>query len=110
MGPAASLLATRGISIRVLSMPSLRPFDGARVITEAKRTGRLVTLEEHGPGGLGAGNARHLVSRLEHAVASAVRWGTRDHGGEADGATRDAGRAWARRPGSWQRASSRFAS
>ncbi len=49
----ASFLAARGVSIRVLSMPTLRPFDGARVIVEAKRTGRIVTLEEHGPGGLG---------------------------------------------------------
>lgn len=49
----ATILAARGVSIRVLSMPTLRPFDGERVIVEAKRTGRIVTLEEHGPGGLG---------------------------------------------------------
>lgn len=49
----ASLLATRGVSIRVLSMPTLRPLDKDRIIAEAKRVGRIVTLEEHGPGGLG---------------------------------------------------------
>jgi transketolase len=49
----ATILAARGVSMRVLSMPTLRPFDGDRVIAEAKRTGRIVTLEEHGPGGLG---------------------------------------------------------
>jgi transketolase len=49
----AALLATRGISIRVLSMPTLRPFDSARIVAEAKRTRRIITLEEHGPGGLG---------------------------------------------------------
>jgi len=51
---AAGLLAARGVSVRVLSMPTLRPLDEERIIAEAKRTGRLVTLEEHGPGGLGS--------------------------------------------------------
>ncbi len=50
---AATLLSARGVSVRVLSMPTLRPLDEERIIAEAKRTGRLVTLEEHGPGGLG---------------------------------------------------------
>jgi transketolase len=50
---AATLLTARGVSIRVLSMPTLRPLDDARIIAEAKRTGRIVTLEEHGAGGLG---------------------------------------------------------
>jgi transketolase len=50
---AATMLATRGVSIRVLSMPTLRPLDEARIVAEAKRTGRLITLEEHGPGGMG---------------------------------------------------------
>ncbi|MBI3821489.1 MAG: transketolase, partial [Planctomycetes bacterium] len=49
----ATILAARRVSVRVLSMPTLRPFDADRVIAEAKRTGRIVTLEEHGPGGLG---------------------------------------------------------
>jgi transketolase len=49
----ASILALRGIAIRVLSMPTLRPIDETRIIAEAKRTGRIITLEEHGPGGLG---------------------------------------------------------
>lgn len=57
----ASLLATHGISIRVLSMPTLRPIDGARIIAEAKRTGRIITLEEHGPGGLGTMAAECLA-------------------------------------------------
>jgi transketolase len=50
---AAALLSARGVALRVLSMPTLRPFDEQRIRAEAKRTGRLVTLEEHGPGGLG---------------------------------------------------------
>ncbi len=50
---AAALVAARGVAIRVLSMPTLRPLDEARIIGEARRTGRVITLEEHGPGGLG---------------------------------------------------------
>jgi transketolase len=50
---AATLLANRSVHVRVLSMPTLRPFDGARIVAEARRTGKIVTLEEHGPGGLG---------------------------------------------------------
>jgi transketolase len=42
------------VSIRVLSMPTLRPLDEERIVAEAKRTGRIITLEEHGPGGLGS--------------------------------------------------------
>jgi transketolase len=49
----ATILSARGVSIRVLSMPTLRPFDADRVIAEAKQIGRIITLEEHGPGGLG---------------------------------------------------------
>jgi transketolase len=50
---AAALLSARGLSIRVLSMPTLRPLDEERIRAEAKRTRCLITLEEHGPGGLG---------------------------------------------------------
>jgi transketolase len=50
---AAARLAARGVSLRVLSMPTLKPLDEERIVAEGKRTGRIVTLEEHGPGGLG---------------------------------------------------------
>jgi transketolase len=49
----AAILSARGVPIRVLSMPTLRPLDHERIIAEARRTGRIITLEEHGPGGLG---------------------------------------------------------
>ena len=51
---AAALLSARGVSVRVLSMLTLRPLDETCIIAEAKRTGRIITLEEHGPGGLGS--------------------------------------------------------
>lgn len=50
----AAILAARGVFIRVLSMPTLRPLDEERIVAEAKRTGRIITLEEHGRGGLGS--------------------------------------------------------
>jgi transketolase len=50
---AAAVLSARGASVRVLSMPTLRPLDERRIVAEANRTGCIVTLEEHGPGGLG---------------------------------------------------------
>jgi len=50
---AAGLLAERSVSAQVLSAPCLTPFDGAGLLEAARRTGRLVTVEEHGRGGLG---------------------------------------------------------
>jgi transketolase len=50
----AKILSARGVSIRVLSMPTLKPLDEERIAAEAKRTGRIITLEEHGSGGLGS--------------------------------------------------------
>lgn len=49
----AALLSARGVALRVLSMPTLRPLDKACICAEARRTRKLITLEEHGPGGLG---------------------------------------------------------
>jgi len=51
---AAALLAERGISCRVLSMHTLRPFDSAAVLAAAAETGGIITVEEHTVlGGLG---------------------------------------------------------
>lgn len=49
---AADILATRGISSLVLSLPTLVPFDEAGVVAAGRRTGRMITVEEHGPGAL----------------------------------------------------------
>jgi transketolase len=58
---AAAMLAARGVPVRVLSMPTLRPLDLERISAEAKRTGHIVTLEEHGPGGLGTMTGEYLA-------------------------------------------------
>ncbi len=51
---AAELAAAKGRSVEVLSCPTLVPLDEETLLAAARRTGRILTLEEHGPGGLGA--------------------------------------------------------
>lgn len=46
-------LAARQISAQILSMPFLVPLDDAAILAAADRTGRILTVEEHGPKGLG---------------------------------------------------------
>jgi transketolase len=52
---AAVLMAREGIQARVLDMYTLRPVDEDAIVTAAKETGAIVTLEEHlQRGGLGS--------------------------------------------------------
>ena len=51
---AADLLAARSRPVRVLSMPTVEPLDEPAVLAAARETGCVVTVEEHGPGGLGS--------------------------------------------------------
>lgn len=51
---AAEALAKQGLSVRLLSTPTLKPFDRAAVEAEASRARLIVTVEEHSLiGGLG---------------------------------------------------------
>lgn len=59
---AAGRLAERGIAAGVLSLPTLQPLDRRAILDAAARTGRLVTVEEHGVGGLGSAVAEVLAS------------------------------------------------
>ena len=61
---AADLLAERGISARVLSMPSVKPLDEQAVLAAAKETRGIVTVEEALTTGLG-GAVAELVVRHE---------------------------------------------
>jgi transketolase len=68
---AYDLLRTEGISIRVIDLYSLQPIDSATLLTAARETGRLITVEDHYPvGGIGDAVARavaaggHTVTRL----------------------------------------------
>ena len=66
-GMLASVLKARnelervGIQARILSMPFLSPLDISSVIASAEQTGAILTVEEHGPGGLGAAVAEVLA-------------------------------------------------
>jgi transketolase len=60
---AADDLRKRDVRARVLSFPTLEPFDAVVVARAARETKVVVTVEEHGPGG--------LASRAAEAVATA---------------------------------------
>ena len=52
---AADLLVKDGVSCRVINMHTIKPLDETAIITAAKETGRIITVEEHSIfGGLGA--------------------------------------------------------
>jgi transketolase len=52
---AAEDLAMRGIECRVLSMHTIKPFDAEAVVSAARETGGIITIEEHTiHGGLGS--------------------------------------------------------
>lgn len=59
---AALALAKEGISVRVLDMHTLKPFDSQAVKKAAAETGRIMTVEEHSIfGGLGGAVAQVVV-------------------------------------------------
>lgn len=59
---AATLLEARGISARVLSMPTVAPLDTAEIEAAADETGAIVTVEEHSVrGGLGGAVAEAVT-------------------------------------------------
>jgi transketolase len=61
---AGKRLREEGVSVRVLDMHTLKPFDKEAVIAAARETGRIVTVEEHSVfGGLGAAVAE-VVSQV----------------------------------------------
>lgn len=71
---AAELLATEGVSLRVIDMHTIKPLDEALVMQAAQETGAIVTTEEHSiVGGLGSAVAEYLsgacpVPVLRHGV------------------------------------------
>ena len=68
---AADLLAAEGIETRVLSMASVKPLDVDAIVTAARETGAIVTVEEAiSAGGLGGAVAETVVT--EHPVPMAM--------------------------------------
>ena len=70
---AAELLATRGISIEVVNVSTIKPLDVDTVLASVRKTGCCVTAEEHNViGGLGSAIAETLC---EHYPAQLKRIG-----------------------------------
>jgi transketolase len=79
---AADALAERGVSVTLASVPTLQPLDEEGILRIAGATDRIVTLEEHGPGGLASAVAELLATtgtrarlvplRLPHRPAKTV--------------------------------------
>jgi len=74
---AAKNLATRGISIRVVDLFSIKPLDGDLILRSAAHTGAVITVEEHNiHGGLGSAVAEVLAAGRSGVPVSFV--GVRD--------------------------------
>jgi transketolase len=58
---ASRELASKGHSVRLLSMPTLVPIDGEAIRQAAVETRTIITIEEHGVGGLGTRTAEILA-------------------------------------------------
>ncbi len=73
---AAELLAADGIDALVLHVPTIKPLDADAVVEAARRTGAIVTAEDHSVvGGLGSAVAEVLAERLPTPMR---RVGTQD--------------------------------
>ncbi len=72
----ADILAERGIEARVINMSTIKPLDSETVLTAARETGTIVTLEEHSViGGLGSAVADTLS---EDFPVRLIKIGVRD--------------------------------
>ena len=60
---AVETLAASGLAVELVSMPSIVPLDETALADAAQRTGKLLTVEEHGPGGLGSAVAEWIAER-----------------------------------------------
>ena len=78
---AADKLAEEGISAEVINIHTIKPLDRELVVASAKKTGKVVTAEEHSIiGGLGGAVCEALC---EEAPVPVLRIGTRDVFGES---------------------------
>ena len=70
---AADQLAANNCEATVISMPTLFPFDEQAVIDAACRTKGIITVEEHGIGGLGSAVAETLVGMRQKVAFIPIR-------------------------------------
>lgn len=77
---AAQILSEQGISARVINMHTIKPIDEAAVISAARETGAIITVENHSIiGGLGSAVAEVIA---EQCPCKLRRLGIRDRFGE----------------------------
>ena len=73
---AADLLAGEGVSAEVIDVMSVKPLDAATIVASARKTGKVVTCEEHSIlGGMGSAVTETLA---EQAPVPLRRVGVRD--------------------------------
>jgi len=72
---AAERLGISGRATAVISMPTVSPLDEEAVLLAAHRTGRVITVEEHGVGGLASAVAEVLLQSREPVRFAPVRLG-----------------------------------
>lgn len=78
---AAELLKADGISVEIINICSIKPLDGEIIATSAKKTGKVVTVEEHSViGGLGSAVCEALA---ELAPTPVKRIGMQDTFGQS---------------------------
>lgn len=78
---AYDLLAEKGISARIVNMPTIKPIDEEIIEKAAKETGAIVTAEEHNIiGGLGSAVCEVVAKRCPVPV---LRIGTKDKFGKS---------------------------
>ena len=82
---AAEMLEKDGISTKVINIPTIKPLDTELIISAAKETGKVITVEEHSViGGLGSAVCECLC---EKAPTPILRIGIQDTFGESASAT-----------------------
>lgn len=78
---AAELLEKDGINTRVINIHTIKPLDEELIIESARKTGKVVTVEEHSViGGLGSAVAEVLGEKMPTAI---LRIGIKDVFGES---------------------------
>ena len=78
---AAEILAKEGISLEVVHAPVVKPLDTTTIVESAKKTGRVVTVENHSViGGLGGAVCEALS---ENHPTKVLRIGTYDQFGQS---------------------------
>jgi len=66
---AARLLHQQGVNARLIHLPTVKPFDSDIILTAARETGVLLTVDEHSvTGGIGSAVAEVLAEHAETAV------------------------------------------